>query len=373
MRILALAGLLACGSTCLPGQAQGAAPHSSVLTGWAPYVEVRLWEAFDGIPIRQFDKDWSVGFAPRTGRNVSFQRNRGEAGVEKGAWRLAWEYRQEAVLITNRDTMELVHLYKQRVKLAAPTAFDVQARMEAWSAQGLRVSRWFELPGGRATQAPRLNLALALYGKPRVRDNAVTGSATRGTSDEYTVDLVQTDINSRFSYPFMQQAYGGSGSSASLALDWPLGAAGSFKLKLDDVWSRMRLRNLPQTEQRVNSAVAHYDEQGYINYRPLLSGQNSQVGRSSKLRRSGAATLASRFGLWGASVQIERYAGETIPTLAVSRQFGWGGVSASVETRFKTVGLGFERGDFHAAVQADRLNLNRAKALGLNLGYRHRF
>jgi hypothetical protein len=373
MRLLVLAGLLACGSTCLPAQAQGTAPQSSVPAGWAPYVEVRLWEAFDGIPVKQFEKDWSVGFAPRTGRNVIFQRNRVEAGVEQGAWRLAWEYRQEALLLTNRDSMELVHLYKQRVKLTAPTAFDVQARMEAWSAQGLRVSRWFELPGGSANQQPRLNLALALYGKPRVRDNSVAGRATRGTSDDYTVDLAQTDINSGFSYPFMQQAYGGSGSSASLALDWPLGTASSFKLKLDDLWSRMNLRNLPQTEQQVNSAVAQYDEQGYINYRPLLSGQNSQVSRNSKLRRSGAATLASRFGLWGAAVQLERYAGETIPTLTASRQFGWGGVSASVETRFKTVGLGFDRGDFHAAVQADRLNLNRAKALGLNLGYRHQF
>lgn len=371
MRNDLLAVLVACGAACVPGQALAGAPDGA-LSGWAPYVEVRLWEAYDGIPIKQFESDWSVGFAPRAGRNVMFQRNRVEAGVEKGPWRLAVEFRQEAVLRTTGDTMRLVHRYKQRIKLSEPATFDVAAAAEGWSAKGLRASRWFEIPGV-AARAPRLNLAVALYGTPRVRENSLAGQVAGNADDEYSFSVAQTDVNSRFRYPFMREKAGGSGASVSAALDWPLGEASRFTLKLDDLWGRLKLRNVPQTEQVVDSAVAHYDDEGYVNYRPLLSGQNSQISKTVKMRRSGAAALSSRFGAWGAALQVERYAGTTIPTLTASREFGWGKLSASVETRFKTLGLGFERGDFHVALQADRLDLSEAKSFGLNLGYRHAF
>ncbi|MFM9434584.1 hypothetical protein ACFDR9_001643 [Janthinobacterium sp. CG_23.3] len=372
MRNDVFAVLLLGGASCLPGQAHTAPTQASVLAGWAPYVEARLWEAYDGIPIQQFESDWAVGFAPRAGRNVMFQRNRIEAGVEKGPWRLAFEFRQEAALRTTGETMQLVHRYKQRIKLATPTTFDVDAAAEGWSAKGLRASRWFELPAPGA-RAPRLNLALALYGTPRVRDNTLSGQVAGGPADEYTFRVAQTDVNSRYRYPFMSEKFGGSGASVSAALEWPLSDDTRLKLKLDDLWSRMTWRNVPRTQQSVDSAVAHYDEQGYINYRPLLSGQNSQVSKTAAIRRSGAAALESRFGAWGAALQIERYAGTTIPTVTGSHQFGWGKLSASVETRFRTLGLAVERGDFHVALQADRLKLSEAKSIGLNLGYRYQF
>ncbi|WP_317204277.1 hypothetical protein [Janthinobacterium sp.] len=368
MRIHVLSGWAACALACAPALAENTpAP-------WAPYVELRLWEAYDGIPIRQFEKDWSVGFAPRDGRNVMIQRNRVEAGVDNGVWRLGWEYRQEALLSSNRDTLELVHLYKQRIQLAAPASFAVQAQMEGWSAQGLRASRWFELPL-QGARTPRLNVGLALYAKPRLRENSVSGQASGGgaDADAYSFSVAQSDVNSRFSYPFMTQTPSGSGASVSLALDWPLGESSDFKLALDDVWSRMRWSNMPQTRQTADSAVAQYDAQGYINYRPLLSGQNSQASKSATIRPAATAALATRYGDWGGALQLERYAGLTIQTLTASRHYAWGTLSASVETRFKTLGLGYARGDFHIALQADQLNTNRAKALGLNMGYRHPF
>lgn len=370
MRNYFLAALAACGASCLPVQAQGNAPEGA-LSGWVPYLEVRLWEAYDGIPIRQFERDWSVGFAPKAGRNVMFQRNRAEAGVENGPWRLAVEYRQEAVLRTTGATMELVHRYKQRLKPSEPASFDAAATLDGWSARGLRAGRWFELPGMGA-RAPRLNLAAALYGAARLRENTLAGQVA-ANGDAYSFNVTQTDVNSRFHYPFMRETAGGSGGSVSAALDWPLGADSNVTLQLDDLWSRMKWSNVPQTEQIADSAVAHYDEQGYINYRPLLHGQNSQISKTGALRRSGAAAWSSRFGAWGAAAQFERYAGVTIPTFTATRAFGWGKLSASVETRFKTLGLGLECGDFHVALQADRLDLNQAKAFGLNLGYRHPF
>ena len=55
---------------------------------WQAYAQVKLWAVYDAIPVREFDSDWSVGYAPRAGRNLFLQRNRAEFGVEKDGWRL---------------------------------------------------------------------------------------------------------------------------------------------------------------------------------------------------------------------------------------------------------------------------------------------
>ena len=51
----------------------------------------------------------------------------------------------------------------------------------------------------------------------------------------------------------------------------------------------------------------------------------------------------------------------------------WFAVSGSIETRVKTLGLGFERGNFHILLQSDSLHLQEAEAVGLDIGYRYIF
>jgi hypothetical protein len=93
------------------------------------------------------------------------------------------------------------------------------------------------------------------------------------------------------------------------------------------------------------------------------------VDRTFKIPRYTAAALDYQDKSWGATLHVARYAGETIPTLSLSRRFGWLTVRSIVETRFHTAGFGLEAGNFRFLLQSDTLNLNESKAQALQLHY----
>jgi hypothetical protein len=71
--------------------------------------------------------------------------------------------------------------------------------------------------------------------------------------------------------------------------------------------------------------------------------------------------------------QLEWFAGETIPTLSAARRFAWGTVTALAETRFKSVGLGFQRGNFQLLLQTNNLKQSEAKVQAVRVAYYYPF
>jgi hypothetical protein len=369
---IALVSALACALAQAPSAA-GPDPSAAPRSPWAPYVEFDAWRASDAMPIGDFDGDWSKAYSPRGGRNAVFQRARAEIGVEKDGWRVGYEIRQQAALVTDRETLDLIRLYKQRQKPVAPSRFNVQAGYTNFSAQGLRVGRSFDGPS-MAGRTPRFNISAAYYGRAlRYRSNEVRGGIDYRLADRYDVNATQIDADSSGRFLFMRQSPEASGASVSGAVDFPLSDALALNIKIDDLWSRIHWRNLPVTQQTINTNVTEYDSQGYINYRPLLSGSNRQVGQSVELRRYGSSTLSYHAGNWRYAAQIARFAGVTIPAVSVGRQVGPGVVTASIETRFKTVGLGFEYGAFRLLVQSDSLRQDKAKSQAVQMSYQYAF
>lgn len=332
---------------------------------WHPYVQARAWAAYDAVPVKDIDGDWT-DYSPKSGRNVMLQRQRADIGVERGDWRLGWEVRREATLITDRDTLDFVRRYKQRAKPDAASTYALAARLERWSAQGPSIGRWFGAAGGA-----RLLLSGAVYTRASLRDTTVNGTVHYLPVDNYDVDVSRTEANSGDRYPFMQQEPGGAGASVSMALAWNLSPTVSVDARIDDLWSAMRWRNLPIKQDRIDSQVSTYDADGYINYRPLLSGSNRQETLRGKLGRSGAAAMQFDLGPALLGLGLERLAGITIPSLSLGRQFAWGKLSTRVETRFKTLGIGIESEHVRLTVQTDSLHVGQAKALGISLGLRY--
>lgn len=345
-------------------------PAPSLLSGWHPFAEADAWAASDAIPVTEFGGDWASGFSPRAGSNVMLLPTRAEIGAENGQWRLGWEYRQNATIVTTRNTVELVRLYKQRLAPQGAASHVLDVQFDAWSAQGPRLARWFG-PAGSGGWVPRVQLAAAFYSSAALRETQVAGTVDYNAAGQYGLHVRRVEAHSGASYPFMRETPGVSGASLSLAIAWRPANTVSLEVKVDDLWSRLQRRNVPLTEERIDSAVTQYDQQGYVDYRPLLNGTHRQVSGNRALPRSGAASASYALGALSVTAGIERIAGVTIPTLSLRRQFGWGKLSTSVETRFRTIGIGVDTQRFHLALQTDRLRLGQAKSLGLSVGVRY--
>ncbi len=340
---------------------------------WQAYAQVQLWAVYDAIPVHEFDGDWSVGYAPRAGRNLFLQRNRAEFGVEKDGWRVGIEYRLEGSLDANRDTLEFYRLYQQRLRPDSARDFNLNAQFRAWSAAGLRVARTFSLDAA-GDNSPLLMVSGALYANPRNRDIDVAGKVSYAPIDVYGFNAQYQESDTRYQYPFMQNLpQTSSGASVSLALQWPLTQRLTANLALNDIWSRMRWSNLPAVRKSINSDVTSYDQDGYVNYQPLLSGQNSQIDKTGTIGASGAVSLSYQLGLWTMKIGLDRIEATTIPAVAVAYRSSWGTFTTSYETRFNTLGVGYDHGPLRLHLRANRWPLNEASAIGLDAGVHYAF
>ena len=340
---------------------------------WQAYAQVQFWAVYDAIPVREFDSDWSVGYAPREGRNLFLQRNRAEIGVEKDGWRVGIEYRQEGSLDTSRDTLEFYRLYKQRLRPDSARDFNLGAQFRSWSAAGLRVGRTFSLDDASGN-GPLLMVSGALYASPRNRDIDLAGKVNYTPTDVYGFNAQYQESDIRYQYPFMQNlSQTSSGASVSLALEWPLTESLKANLALNDIWSRMRWSNLPAVRKNINSDVTSYDKDGYVNYQPLLSFQNSQIDKTGTIGASGAVSLTYQLDQWTMKIGLDRIEATTIPAVAVAYQSPWGAFSTSYETRFNTLGVGYDHGPFSLHLRSNRWPLNEASAVGLDAGVHYAF
>lgn len=365
MRLL----LLTCAFACGAASAQTAPALDA--DGWTVYSDISAWQASDAVPISQIDDDWN-DYAPRKGRNLALMRNRAAIGVARRGWRLGVELRQDAILGTDRETLDAYHLYQHKGKPVPPVAFNLQADYFNWRAQALVVGYRFDGPriAGRASS---MELSVAAYGKQRLRERSVHGTLSYPRADTYGFAATHVDADDRMRYPFMGEAPSASGAGLSLAATVPLAPAWTLQVQADDIASRLRWKKLPVNAESLDSNVSSYDEDGYINYRPLLRGQRNQVERSFRIPRYSAATLDYRFQDWGASVQLARYAGTSIPTIGLSHRFGWLTLHGKLETRFDSAGIGIEAGNLRLQIQSDSVKLDRAKARALQLHYHRVF
>jgi hypothetical protein len=365
MRTILLTSVLACGTAC--AQTAAVAPAD----GWTVYSDLAVWQASDAVPIDQLDGDWST-YSPRAGRNTALMRNRVAAGVEKNRWRLGLEWRQDARLSTDRESLDAFYLYQQRREPAPPASFALHGQYFSWQALGLRGGYTFDGPriGGRTSS---IALSAAVYGRQQLRERSIDGVLNYPRAGSYGFAASHVDTNSRMRYPFMGDAPSASGASLSLAAALPLSDAWKLHLQADDFASRLRWKNLPVNTESLRSEVTSFDENGYVNFGPMLSGRKRQVDRSVRIPRYTAAALDYWNGNWGTGMQLVRYAGETVPTFSLSRRIGPLTLRANVETRFDSAGLSVEAGNFRLMLQADAIKLDEAKARSLQLHYHVEF
>ncbi|MGV8894591.1 MAG: hypothetical protein ACOH2K_16955 [Burkholderiaceae bacterium] len=156
-------------------------------------------------------------------------------------------------------------------------------------------------------------------------------------------------------------------------MQWPLAERLTANLALNDIWSRMRWSNLPAVEKNISSDVTSYDKDGYVNYLPLLSGQNSQIDKTGTIGASGTVSLTYQLDQWTMKAGLDRIEGTTMPAVALTYQSSWGAFTSSYETRFNTFGVRYDHGPFRLHLRANRWRLNDASAIGLDAGVHYKF
>lgn len=352
----------------------GAAAPAAADAGWRLRAEAADFEADDVTAVRDLDGDWAR-YHPRGGRNRALQSARLELAAARAGWELAAALRSEILIEGSRGAFDVVQAYKQRRTPADGSAYAVDARERGVVLAGLRGARSWALgeAGGAAGPAWQLTGALTLLSVRRVQQVDASGAVGYSTAGGYAFDAVTRRLDAAKTFgSFGTEDARGQGFSADLGLLWQPTARSFVNLSVVDALSRLRVRGVAQEDARLSSATRQTDANGYLDYKPLISGRYSAADLRWRLPRKVVVAAGWQPDGWAPGSVVgarwEQVDGLQLP--AVWGQWSLGGLAAGwalqadAELRFRTLGLGLRGPGVQLMLRTRSLPIGQTRALG---------
>lgn len=334
--------------------------------GLKVFSSLRYFSGNDWTALDDIEGTWSRRYEPRGGRNLAVDLLRAEAGVAYDAWRVGYVRRREIVIVTSRDTLDLLRLEQNNLPIPVGRRFALDLDAESLEAEGIRVQKAFELYRGERAGL-WTSLGAAWLRGSRTRSGTVQGGATATAPNTFSFDAAWTDRNTKKSFPFITPGSPeGSGYAVDLALELQWADRNRLVLSIEDIASRIEWRGVPTTEARATSSTALRDAQGFIVYQPAVAGQNSRKDYIQHLDVKTTIDYSREFGpvTVGAGAFIVRQI--AMPRASLEYRIGgaWR-VSAERDFRFGGVGFGLRYKSLSIAASSERTDLSSAKSYGL--------
>jgi hypothetical protein len=248
------------------------------------FTRVRDVTLSDGLPVRNLDGDWRLGYDV-TETNPRAMRH---AEIEIG-WHSAWGdwslmERKEAFLQMSADTASLLALYQQK---ASPNYLTLnrsaQASFLAWHGRGgaWRSNAW-------QWNNTELHWRLQGFRLLELRQYETTGTWGADASGAYNYAVQANDVSSRQGVPLGVTALGtpsssGWGSSLSFDITHHLNDTHRLRLVAEDVYSQLRWSQLVAQQESLNTSIKSRNSAGYIDYAPAVVGHYTSTNLLAKI------------------------------------------------------------------------------------------
>jgi hypothetical protein len=283
---VAAGGLLAAAAGLAPAADEPAA------AGWRLSLQSRQHSDATALGL---GRDPQAGdLAPRRGRNLAYIDDEGRLERTQGAWTVGLLARSRATLVVSADTLALYRQVDGGEPVTEDRRWDVDARFRGFSGGGLVLARQY---GGDTGWSARWELqALVLQRWRERRISGTAGATAAGAAYDFALTSTQRDDGLRF--PF-QADFPSRGSAllGGLTLAWQ-GRHWQFEAAVRDVgWQHWRA--LPRQDAVLDSRTAAYDADGFLIYRPLVQGSNTQAGSWPAGGPTGPVPSAPRRALTG--------------------------------------------------------------------------
>lgn len=258
----------------------------------------------DALPLSVPGDDTWRRLLPCSGRNLAYQddevRLSRSAGQAPGQWIWALLARNHATLVASQQALALAARVANSRRPAADAQWQAGVRLRAFAGAGIAIGRTQPLAPGWSAHWEAQTLALSRW---RARD--LGGAVQYGAaSRQYSFDLQSQEIDNRLATPFRQDfAARGVGLLLAGGLDWAGSSTWARVALRDGGW--LRWRGVPQQRASLNTATEAVDADGFLLYKPLVTGRNSQSGAQRWLpwRSQVAAGLALADGQrWGLQI-----------------------------------------------------------------------
>ncbi|WP_329692113.1 hypothetical protein [Aquabacterium sp.] len=350
------------------------------LAGAYVQAEVEAWS--NGLPILDLDGDWGHGYERRSGSQRAYVTGRFEAGAAfrwplletAEPWRMGVLMRADGSARASGEAAQVLYHYQSRSNPDQPVTYNVDTDTVYWRGKGVALHAPSQSWG-----AFKLDMGWDHMTLQRMRSLQTQGTVSYNADDSYTYQGTLRDDNATAHQHFLAPpAARGQGDALSLSLSWAradevarssMGAwmPDKFKLKIDDVWSRLSWAGVNGDDAVLNSNVATRTPDGYIEYQAAINGLYTRRGLVERIPMSTQVQMAwtRNSGEWTLRVKSR---------LGLMQQWlGWqqkGAVAWRVEAEpvAGALRLGVDWGSLSASVMSGRLD-NGTHARGAQLAW----
>jgi len=336
--------------------------------GLQSYVSLQSINYSRPVSISAALSDWG---APFKGGDKALTYNRAEVGVVKHGWQLGVLARFDYLMTFSEQTAKFYYLTINHLPLEAGNVYPLQIKANSQFSRGLRLGyqrQW--LPSLKAGAAVTYLQGIALT------DGSINGSAEITATNDYNFQFDTSYVYSRDAlFSRTVQKPQGRGFSLDVHVDWRPNDRFSGQLTVLDLLGKLYWDNAPYTIATATSDTKTYDADGYVRYKPVISGLESNRDFIQSLPRK--IFLASQYQMSSRGALLAEW-----QDLDIARFFsfgvGWrmmadGQLSGLYNFTARAFTLRYQQHHLQIEFSSDQLNSHDAHYLALDVAYRYAF
>lgn len=303
----------------------------------------------------------------KSGKNVALGDGRVDVGyMHKNFGYIGYTYREEIFMDASEDAVSLVYLVTNKKDLPIGKKYQLELNINAFKVQGITyANKWkiYNHDGWKVSFGGGVELLSAMEGQ----DGNVQGDAVARSQQNY--DFYATSeyhYTHNYLYDLDVKKAHAYGYTTHLSL---LLQKDKVKILLlaNDFIGKLYWKDFAYSDVHLSSANKYYNSQGYVRYRPTLSGyegyENYTQTMLQKFRVMGEYKFSYRNSLVLGSDMIDKV---YLPYIHYAHRFEKNfKIDFGYETRFQSVNIGFHYKGYALTVRSDDLFQPRTLGIGL--------
>lgn len=333
---------------------------------YKPYVDFDAFLFSESVALREFSNNWQGDY--QAGGENQIGSLWMESGVKTKQWNIGLLYREEHQLQHSPDTADLYYALENNQLLESGRIYRLALEAQRFRAKGLRVARNL-----KAKENLKLNIGVSLFQASQLIDGGITGTATTSTNKDYDYNLdvdYTYDTDVLFDRPGTKEPTG-LGIALDVSFDWQatprLNIAGHIK----DLPGLIYWNDAPFTDVSVSSDDKTFDEEGFVQIQPVLSGIEGYEKLTQKLAPNGTLDFAYKLKQENTSLLLNsrHYKNYSLVGLGGKKDFGTVGLGALFWPKTHTLQAFYKTDHYRFSLGFDSLNIEEVQTLWLGFKY----
>jgi len=307
---------------------------------------------------------WDEGYSPREGNNIAIINHRVDMGLTIDSWYLGYALRYDMFVKTDKSTTDILQLTNTKQTLPLGRYYDIYLEAHGIASHNLILSKTFYIGNNL-----KFFVGGALIHAFGVQEGFVDAYANITSDKAYDFEGFSQyyyDTNNLYTLDVTQPK--GYGYSLNFGLNYTHNKH-SFTFLAQDFASRIYWQNIPYSEVLIISDKKEYDKNGYIKYKPSISGYELYKDYTQELETKYLLEYQYQYqDNLDAKLALGYQNNYLLPFVALRYHHNEHiNYSLGYEGRFGQISLAMEFYDFKASIASN--HISHPTALSLHLSY----